>query len=84
MIGDPTRHGSWDDDDDDLPAVDFARADDRDGASALDALGDCSQVSDEESDQVLQALFTVTNPGGRCRRRRQLAAVCNRSSSLRT
>ncbi|HZN83049.1 MAG TPA: YbaB/EbfC family DNA-binding protein [Mycobacterium sp.] len=52
MTDDATRRAAWEDGDDDRDG----------GASALDALGEYSPVSEEEADQVLAALFTVTNP----------------------
>jgi hypothetical protein len=55
MTNDSTRHADWDDDDDD---------DRHGGESALDALAEYSPGSEEEADQVLAALFTVTNPAG--------------------
>jgi hypothetical protein len=45
--------------------VEDTHDDDRDGgASALAALGEFSPVSEAEADEVLNALFTVTNPAG--------------------
>ena len=79
MTGDPTRPGTWDDDDDDLTTLGFVNPGDGDTASALDAIGDYSPAEDEvdggwgsidplapeeATDQVLTALFTVTNPAG--------------------
>lgn len=48
MTGDPPWHAPWDDDDDD--ATEFG--------------GDYSPLSEEESGQVVEAFFTVTNPAG--------------------
>ena len=61
MTGDPPWHPPWDDDDD---ATEFGDLGNDRGVSALDAAGDYSPGSEEESGQEVQAFFTVTNPAG--------------------
>jgi hypothetical protein len=62
VTGDPPWDAPWDDDDDD--ALEFGNPGNAGGASALDAGGDYSSVSEAGSDQVVEAFFTVTNPAG--------------------
>lgn len=57
MAGDTTRNVPWDDDDDDFGALPANEGDY--GWGSADPLG-----SEDVADQVLTALFTVTNPAG--------------------
>lgn len=60
MTGDSPWHKPWDDDE----VTDFEDPGDPGGASGFEEVGDYSPPSEEASDQVVEAFFTVTNPAG--------------------
>jgi ESX secretion-associated protein EspD/H len=62
MTCDPPWHEPWDDDDDD--ATDFGDPGDDGDISALAGVDDYSPLTEAESDQIVGAFFTVTNPAG--------------------